>query len=423
MTKIWKYELKKEMYQEIELPENSKILTAQIQYETPCIWIEVDPLAKKTVSRKFVFVATGEEVLPQSKYIATLQFNGGKVIQHLYELVDIMQVREIKIQHRNENKSDFWDKIKGTVYGHAIGDAIGLGTEFMDKEQIKYYYPKGYTDFNQIIDDKHRLRWKKGEWTDDTDQMLCILESLINKEYVDELDIAKRIHSWAYNGGRGLGNTVYNVISSPRFLIEPHEVARLVWLNSGKNMAANGAIMRTSILGIWEFAQFEKLRQNTENIAKITHFDPRCVGSCVAVTYAISKLLQNDTDIDKITSQAIELTDEYDVRIREYLEFSQEKGLDKLRLDEPESIGYTLKAMSTGFWALHQNNFKTAILEIVNQGGDADTNAAVAGSILGAKLGYKALPKEWIDGLQNKVKLNHLIDKLLALMIKTGQIE
>jgi ADP-ribosylglycohydrolase len=74
-------------------------------------------------------------------------------------------------------------------------------------------------------------------------------------------------------------------------------------------------------------------------------------------------------------------------------------------------------------WALQQNDFKKAILEIVNQGGDADTNAAVAGGILGAKLGYSALPKNWVDGLLNKQKLNRLIDQLIALMIKTGQIE
>ncbi len=423
MTKIYKYELKTEKYQEIELPENSKILTAQIQNHVPCIWVEVDPLIKKTVFRKFAFIPTGQAVDPQSLYIATLQFNGGSIVQHLYELTSIMHVNQVVIQTSNVGKSDIWDKIKGTIYGHAIGDAIGLGTEFLDKKQIAYYYPEGFSGYDQIIADKHRSRWRKGEWTDDTDQMLCILESLISKECIDELDVAKRIHTWAYAGGRGLGNTVYSVISSPNYFIEPHEVAKQVWINSGKNLAANGAIMRTSVLGIWEFANLEKVKQNTENIAKITHFDPRCVGSCVALTFAISKLLQNETDCEKIIDLTIDQTNKYDVRIKDFLERSKNKNLDKLELDEPKSIGYTLKAMGAGFWALQQSDFKKAILEIVNQGGDADTNGAVAGGLLGAKLGFSGLPQDWVDGLLNKAKLNQLIDQLIALMIKTGQMD
>ena len=39
------------------------------------------------------------------------------------------------------------------------------------------------------------------------------------------------------------------------------------------------------------------------------------------------------------------------------------------------------------------------ILKIVLSGGDADTNAAVAGAILGAKFGIGHIPEEWRNGL------------------------
>lgn len=32
------------------------------------------------------------------------------------------------------------DKIKGLFYGQAIGDALGLGTEFLNKNQIQEYF-------------------------------------------------------------------------------------------------------------------------------------------------------------------------------------------------------------------------------------------------------------------------------------------
>ena len=60
------------------------------------------------------------------------------------------------------------DKIKGAIYGQAIGDALGLGTEDMDDEAMARKYPNGLTHYSDIFQDRHRRRWKKGDWTDDT---------------------------------------------------------------------------------------------------------------------------------------------------------------------------------------------------------------------------------------------------------------
>ena len=73
------------------------------------------------------------------------------------------------------------NKIKGTIYGQVIGDALGLGAEFMTKDEVKEHYPNGLTNYSQIIQDKHLSRWQKGAWTDDTDQFLCIMDSIIDK--------------------------------------------------------------------------------------------------------------------------------------------------------------------------------------------------------------------------------------------------
>ena len=54
---------------------------------------------------------------------------------------------------------DIKDKVKGIIFGQAIGDALGLGTEFLTKKQVAELYPDGYDYYDQMVRDKHRKRW------------------------------------------------------------------------------------------------------------------------------------------------------------------------------------------------------------------------------------------------------------------------
>jgi ADP-ribosylglycohydrolase len=310
------------------------------------------------------------------------------------------------------------DKIKGAIYGQAIGDALGLGAEFLTKTQVSQFYPGGLKDYDQIIEDGHRSRWEKGEWTDDTEQMICIFDSLLQKQQVDVKDIAKNLYHWANNGGRGIGNTIYAVLSDDDFLKDPHKVAYTIWEKAGKNLAANGGVMRTSILGVWEYYDIEKVKHNADIVCRITHTDPRCVGSCVAISVAISLLLQGETDYTKIFQKVQEITNPYDERIKEYFELANTKTLENLELNQKDSIGYTLKAMAVAFWALKNTNFEEGILRIINEGGDADTNAAIAGSVLGAKYGFQAIPTRWVEQLKGKEVLESKIQQLFKIIQK-----
>ena len=55
------------------------------------------------------------------------------------------------------------------------------------------------------------------------------------------------------------------------------------------------------------------------------------------------------------------------------------------------------------------------ILKIVLSGGDADTNAAVAGAILGAKFGINPIPEEWKDGLFYASMLHNKVQEFYAM--------
>ena len=50
--------------------------------------------------------------------------------------------------------------------------------------------------------------------------------------------------------------------------------------------------MRTSILGIHDFGDIDAVIANTKEACQVTHADPRCIASCVAVTTAVALMLQ-----------------------------------------------------------------------------------------------------------------------------------
>ena len=55
------------------------------------------------------------------------------------------------------------------------------------------------------------------------------------------------------------------------------------------------------------------------------------------------------------------------------------------------------------------------ILKIVLSGGDADTNAAVAGAILGARFGIDPIPEEWKSGLLYTSMLHNKVQEFYAM--------
>jgi ADP-ribosylglycohydrolase len=79
-------------------------------------------------------------------------------------------------------------------------------------------------------------------------------------------------------------------------------------------------------------------------------------------------------------------------------------------------VGYTLKTLAAGLWAYwNAPSFEEGLLSVVRAGGDADTNAAVACAILGAKFGFSAIPQEYIDGLIYKEQLDEVVSGMIEL--------
>lgn len=313
------------------------------------------------------------------------------------------------------------DKVDGILFGQAVGDALGLGTEFMSKEQLRACYPDGLNSYHQIVQDRHRRRWKQGEWTDDTEQMLCILFSLLELGRVDVCDVARRLRHWAYTNGRGMDRTVRTVLDQPDFVLDPWAAANRVWEEGGRTMAANGGVMRTCVLGIWNWENPDAVQAQASQVCRITHADPRCVQSCELVCLVIAALLRGEEEREALDHSLTHVCSPHPEILR-MLNGLESVGLTHLCLDEPESVGYTFKALGAGLWALlHASSFEQGLLAVIHEGGDADTNAAVAGSVLGARFGRSAIPIHWVDGLVDGRQLQDLANHLAIGSSNRGQ--
>ena len=302
----------------------------------------------------------------------------------------------------------FVDKLKGTVYGQAIGDALGLGTEGMTDEDMAWKYPNGITHYKEIFQDRHRKRWKIGDWTDDTDMMLCIANAVVKDKGVNLTSIANNFKEWANGEPMGIGENTYKVLTIGDYVEHPLEVSKKIWEMSHENSAANGGLMRTSIVGLFPKA----VEECASNICRLTHYDPRCVGSCVIVSELIHSLVYSDKGLSY--HQISDIGRKYDERISEFIDLSLSPDIRALELQDEDSVGYTLRTLAAALWAYwHARTFEEGLLTIVRAGGDADTNAAVACAILGAKFGYQAIPAEYKEGLIYREQLDDVISGMM----------
>ena len=135
------------------------------------------------------------------------------------------------------------NRLKGCILGGAIGDAIGLFTEFLPQSECIRLYgpsprfsllqspPAGYTVMHM---DRHRAVFESSGWTDDTDQSLLIFMSWLRSggTRIDEIDFAKRLKFWVGNGFTpldrmplGLGATVRSVVGASTYTANPVRTA------------------------------------------------------------------------------------------------------------------------------------------------------------------------------------------------------
>lgn len=256
----------------------------------------------------------------------------------------------------NVTREQLLDKVKGAMYGFAIGDAMGATTEFMNKASIR----KTYGQVDNIIGGGW-LNLKPGQVTDDTEMMLCVAEGYrasIASGTKFQGEVAKRFVRWFRSGPCDVGNQCAKAIS----LLAANKAVPV-----DNNALGNGALMRALPMALVD--------------------DWYC------------QMVQTDlTHNNALQHQAVS---EY----HELVGFAIQGRLGYVQHQPGEPSGHVANTLRNAVWAATRFlTIKDTIVWCVNEGGDADTIAAIAGGLAGAIYGWQNVPKDWINQLDSGVK-------------------
>ncbi len=300
--------------------------------------------------------------------------------------------------------------IKDSLYGFAIGDAMGVPIEFENRDKLKNNLVTsmlGYGSYDV----------PKGTWSDDTSMTLATIDSLINnKGELNYNDIADKFCDWINNATYTATGEIFDIGITTKYALMRYwndKTDATKCGGSGFLENGNGSLMR--MLPIAWYAYYNKLEDEeivkvVRNVSSITHAHDISIMGCYIYVKYVLFLLQG---YDKYTSYKM-------VKDLDYKEFSEEANdeykrflnsdIAKAKLDDISSTGYVVYTLETVMWViLNCSSYNETIIGAINLGGDTDTIGAICGSIAGILYGFDNINKKWLKDLEGKDKLNYYI--------------
>lgn len=299
------------------------------------------------------------------------------------------------------------DRHRGCFYGLVVGDALGAPREF--KERDKY---AEITDMSPVL----HFDLSAGSWTDDTSMMLCLAESLTRsgrgpQNRLDQLDTYTRWWREGHNSVNGrcfdIGGTVKTALRAYKF--KRNEVA----ITDDEMFQGNGSLMRLAPIPMMFWHDEVHAGLESALSSETTHANNVCKDACRLFGIMVARALQGKGKEEIIDFKECEGEYEY---AKELLPIIRQKYRVKRR-EDVESSSWILHTLDAVLWAfMRTESFEEGLVLVVNLCGDADTNGAIYGMLAGAHYGFSAIPLRWLDGLQNREKIDGVFEGFILTL-------
>jgi ADP-ribosylglycohydrolase len=317
-------------------------------------------------------------------------------------------------------------RVIGALLGVHSGDSLGATLEFESHEEIARLYPTGLRD----IVGGGPFGWTAGHATDDTDMARGVLLAYHDHNCLGVGDDVARLAGdyfikWLRGDwpDRRPGTYPDDIGGATSTGLEIYEKTRDPdRAGAGEGNAGNGSLMRCIATGLFQ-PDPEKLIKESQRISKITHDDKRCTIACAAYNTIVSKLINQVNPAEAIkaglsVSKTLERTSTGPVY--EAIELGKSLDVAKMAKEGPppelrgQLGGFVLGSLSLAIAALlDSRSLEDIVVDVVRIGRDTDTNAAIAGGLLGARDGLAGVPQHWRSILQFGDEFEEVALKLL----------
>ena len=283
-----------------------------------------------------------------------------------------------------ENLTPREDRRAGAILGLATGDALGATHEFSSPEEVL----EGPLE----IVGGGWLRLEPGETTDDTALAGAVLEGYRGST-LDLGLVRNAMLRWEDSRPKDIGNQTRKAFgylrSHPEALSLPEE----------PEAQGNGAVMRAAPHGVMA-GDAGEAAENAWREAALTHPSWEARASSALVAALVAHLIEGAPPEEGLEASLslVESRDRPGKSVREVL-----CPLEEYQYDPGGWTVYTTRLAL--LCMMEASDFRSGLESVIQLGGDADTNGAVAGALLGARSGVGGIPPNWLDRVRGKEEL------------------
>lgn len=338
--------------------------------------------------------------------------------------------------------SEISNMVAGCIIGTAVGDALGMPTEGMSRENIIQEF--GLVSEYQDSKSRFSKGLVRGNWTDDTKLTAANLEGLteylseyfngaIDVNKICEIILSRYLKALEDHRRRGFGKTTRESLNARKEGKDP-------FADDHKSQPGNGCAMKSAIFGIFSALCDMQgvgcdLRELIIKTSLMTHNDSRSI-SAAGVQALAAKMIFNKKDLSEYEN-FMQLFNEalvYEKAFEKYPAIKNERPeiseilplVFEMASDQTpdDFIAYSLKTGGAAFESFptalayaikYRNDFYKAVCAGANAGGDTDSIAAMSGALVGTNVGSSGIPRTLIDNLEARDYLSDCVSAFMSV--------